>query len=130
MIARAMPNAEIGNNGLTQMTAMLQGTNDYQIAYNQAFSKWRQGYANMTPNQQYIQTLSGFDGPFIQRLTPYPFMLNALNQTPQGQAQLQGMFHNLQQTPDGRAELKKLQQQMSYAQQAGLMNASGGGTGE
>jgi len=130
MIASAMPNAEIGNNGLTQITAELQGANDYQIAYNQAMSKWRGAQANMTPLQQYHATLGGFDGPFIAKVTPYAFMLNALGQTPDGQAQLHGMIQKLQTTPEGRAELQRLGSQIQYAQQAGLMNASGGGTGE
>lgn len=130
MIASAMPNAEIGNNGLTQITAELQGANDYQIAYNQGMSKWRGAQANMTPLQQYHATLGGFDGPFISKVTPYAFMLNALGQTPDGQAQLHGLIGNLQKTPEGRQELQRLGTQIQYAQQAGLMNASGGGTGE
>jgi hypothetical protein len=130
MIANSMPNPNIGNNGLTQITSELQGLNDYTIAYNQGMSNWRKGFAAMTPGQQYAQTLSGFDAPFIQRVTPYPFMLNALTQTPEGLQQFQGLVHNLQGTKEGQAELARLAAQMQYARQSGLMQASGGGTGQ
>jgi hypothetical protein len=129
MIAQSLPNASIGNNALVQITAELKGVNDYKIAYNQAMSNWRKGFSQMSPDQQYIQTLGGFDGAFNQRITPYAFMVHALTETPEGMTQFTSLVHNMQQTPQGRAELGRLQAQWQYAQQAGLFNASGGGTG-
>lgn len=126
MISKSLPSSEIGNNAIQQISDQIQGTNDFTIARNYALSRWRAAQAQMTPNQQYIQTLGDFDGNLLKRITPYTFMLHAMTQTQGGQAQFQGLVSNLQKTPEGQRELQRIQQQFQYGKQSGMFDAAAG----
>lgn len=109
LISQTLPHPTTSAQGFGQVADQWQGINDFHIAKQ----KFAQNYQNHPQD---------FNVDFNSQVSPTSFMLNRMQQTPQGQQDAQAMFSRLQATPEGRQQIGHIQQQYRFARDAGLFD--------
>ncbi len=113
MIQDSMPSATSSARGFHQVVDQMQSVADFKLAKQAALAQWKETH----PSPE------GFLIDFNSKVTPSAFFLKRLEQTPEGQQELQGMVDNMQKSPTGRAMLGRMMRGYEHADRSGLFGA-------
>lgn len=104
LIGQTLPQPTTSQQGFSQVADQWQGANDFRLAKQ----KFAEAY-NGDPKH--------FNVDFNSQVSPISFMLNRMNQTPQGKEDAHDMFARMQATPEGRIAVRHMMQQYNFAKE-------------
>ncbi len=107
MIGKTLPQPTTSKQGFSQIADQWQGLSDFRVA-KQQFARGYQG------NPQ------DFNTDFNTKVSPTSFMLNRMEQSPEGHADAQAMLARMQATPEGKLLARRMLQQYQYAKTNGM----------
>lgn len=107
-VSNTLPSPSTSPDGFKGIAAFLQGSNDYEVAKQQAADAYKAKTGS----------LAGFENSFVQNVSPTATILHRLQQDQP--AMFQQTVARLKQSPAGQAVLKKAAQGLTYLSSTGV----------